>query len=263
MAPRFDWRLFGILLAAGLAGVAGTLPYLFEMFASVRADVAPARALALPLVVALALLQNAVLLGVAIAIGMALSRRVGLRMPLLQAWAHGERHGDVAAIVRCGVLVGAAVGAVMVAVEAMFFLPHLPDSIRRLFEIPLWKRLAAGVLYGGITEEILMRLFLLSTVVWLLGRWWRTAEGLPARGAVRTSIMLVSVLFGLGHLPATSALAPLTLPLVIRALVLNGIAGVAFGYLFWRKGLEAAMVAHATVHLVLQVPGTMLLTALR
>jgi uncharacterized membrane protein YjjP (DUF1212 family) len=57
-------------------------------------------------------------------------------------------------------------------------------------------------------------------------------------------------------------ITPLTQMLVVRALVLNGIAGVAFGYLYWRYGLEAAMSAHMGAHLVMQVPGVMLLKAM-
>ena len=47
--------------------------------------------------------------------------------------------------------------------------------------------------------------------------------------------------------------------LVVRALVLNGVAGVAFGYLYWRHGLEAAMLGHMSAHVVMQIPGVMLL----
>ena len=42
-----------------------------------------------------------------------------------------------------------------------------------------------------------------------------------------------------------------------RALLLNGIGGVTFGWLYWKQGLEAAMVAHFTanvlVHGLLQI----------
>jgi hypothetical protein len=66
----------------------------------------------------------------------------------------------------------------------------------------------------------------------------------------------------LGHLPATAAVAPLTPLLVARALVLNGVAGIAFGYLYWRHGLEAAMVGHMSAHVVLQIPGVILLKSM-
>jgi membrane protease YdiL (CAAX protease family) len=74
------------------------------------------------------------------------------------------------------------------------------------------------------------------------------------------AIVLVAVLFGLGHLPATSRITPLTTMLILRALVLNGIAAIAFGYLYWRHGLEAAMIGHMGAHLVMQIPGVIILT---
>ena len=104
-----------------------------------------------------------------------------------------------------------------------------------------------------------MRLFLMSLVAWLVGKRWKTPEGRPSAGAFVTAIVVVALLFGLGHLPATAAMAPLTSVIVIRALVMNGVAGAAFGYLYWRHGLEAAMMAHMSTHLVMQWPGVMLL----
>ena len=160
----------------------------------------------LPLVVVLALLQNGILLAIVIVIGMMLSERIGLQMPLVRAWATGETRPKGQAILLPGLLVGAAVGVVMVGVDAIFFLRHLPEAMHSSFEIPVWKRLLAGIVYGGITEELLMRLFLLSLVAWLVGRWWKAAEGKPATGAFWAAIIVVAVLFGLGHLPATAAM---------------------------------------------------------
>lgn len=85
---------------------------------------------------------------------------------------------------------------------------------------------------------------------------------MPTSGAFWTAIILVAVLFGLGHLPTTSAMAPLTQMLVVRAVVLNAIAGIVFGYLYWKRGLEAAMLAHMSAHLVMQIPGVLLLKSI-
>ena len=56
-------------------------------------------------------------------------------------------------------------------------------------------------------------------------------------------------------------LAPLTTPIIVRSVVLNGVASATFGWLFWRRGLEAAMVAHACAHVGLQVLGPIFLRA--
>ena len=42
---------------------------------------------------------------------------------------------------------------------------------------------------------------------------------------------------------------PLPLLPVIVAVFMNAIVGFAFGWLYFRRSLEAAMLAHATVHL--------------
>ena len=73
---------------------------------------------------------------------------------------------------------------------------------------------------------------------------------------------LAALLFALGHLPGTSAVAPLTALLVTRALVLNALVGMTCGYLFWRRGLEAAMFVHMGFHLVWQLPGAWIARAL-
>ena len=62
-----------------------------------------------------------------------------------------------------------------------------------------------------------------------------------------------ALLFGLGHLPATAALAPLSAALIIRAIVLNGTAGIVFGALYRRYGLEWAMASHFGVDIVAHV----------
>ncbi len=62
---------------------------------------------------------------------------------------------------------------------------------------------------------------------------------------------VLALLFGVGHLGAVSAVAPLTAAVVARTVALNALAGVAFGWLFWRRSLEAAMLAHMAGHVVL------------
>jgi len=39
----------------------------------------------------------------------------------------------------------------------------------------------------------------------------------------------------------------------VRAIVLNGLVGVIAGWLYWRRGLESAMVAHFCADLVVHV----------
>jgi membrane protease YdiL (CAAX protease family) len=106
-------------------------------------------------------------------------------------------------------------------------------------------------LYGGITEELMLRFGLMSVLAFVGWRiTGRRADG-PQPGVVRAAIVIAAVLFGLGHLPALAQSADLTPALVVRTVLLNAVAGVLFGWLYWRRSLEAAMVAHASFHVPL------------
>nr|WP_275939172.1 CPBP family glutamic-type intramembrane protease [Polyangium spumosum] len=108
-----------------------------------------------------------------------------------------------------------------------------------------------GVLYGGITEELLMRWGLATFLAWILYKIGGKPEEPPAAWMLATAVALAAVLFGAGHLPAVIAQGiPLSPPVVARILVLNALAGLAFGWLYVRRSLEAAMLSHAAVHVL-------------
>jgi len=133
------------------------------------------------------------------------------------------------------------------------FAPRIPEALSTSdVKAKAWTRFLVSF-YGGIDEEILLRLFIVSGLAWILGRFWVNASGLPTNGAFWTAIILAAILFGLGHLPATKAIVPLTTMIVVRAVVLNGLAGIAFGWLYWQYGLETAMVAHFSADILLHL----------
>jgi membrane protease YdiL (CAAX protease family) len=106
-------------------------------------------------------------------------------------------------------------------------------------------------LYGGITEELLLRYGLMSALAfvgWVLTG--RESDG-PGPRVTWAAIAVSAVLFGIGHLPALAQSVGLTPALVARTVLLNAIAGVIFGWLYWQRSLEAAMVAHAAFHVPL------------
>jgi membrane protease YdiL (CAAX protease family) len=80
-----------------------------------------------------------------------------------------------------------------------------------------------------------------------------TPDGMPTSGALRTAIVAAAILFGLQHLPAASLTVAVTPLITVRAIVLNGIGGVIFGAMYWKRGLEAAMLSHFAADLVLHV----------
>ncbi len=238
---RYPWREFLALFGAGLAGVLLVLPYQLTLL--------PTPPIPLPVLVVAAVAQSAILLAIAVGVGLATARPLGLGAPLVEARLYG---GDVPKALRAlqlplAVAIGVASSAAVIVLEFAIFRPLIPELARVDAVTPArWLGLLASF-YGGITEELLTRLFLVSALAWLLTRVVRNTL------ALWLAIALSAALFALGHLPATAALVPLTPAVVARAVILNGIPGVAFGWLYWRRGLEAAMVAHFSADLVLHV----------
>ncbi|MGD9738502.1 MAG: CPBP family intramembrane glutamic endopeptidase [Bauldia sp.] len=107
--------------------------------------------------------------------------------------------------------------------------------------------LVAGVFYGGITEEVMMRWGIMGLFLWILVSLFGT-PGDPGTIAVIVAVLLSALVFAAGHLPAAFAMGRPTRGFVVRTLALNTIAGIAFGWLFWAWNLETAMVAHAAFH---------------
>jgi hypothetical protein len=181
-----------------------------------------------------------------------IARHIGLGVPLLEGLlADKNVTSEALAMIGPALILGIASSAVMLILEITVFWPRLPKAMREDTPIPaLWKRFLASF-YGGIDEEILLRLFLLSLLAWLISLVWHNPGGMPTIGALWVANIIAAVIFGLGHLPATAALAKLTPLLIWRAILLNSIVGVAAGYLYWRYGLEAAMLAHFSADIVL------------
>ncbi len=137
------------------------------------------------------------------------------------------------------------------------------DKFYYQFQIPLIREnnpefsllgLVTGVLYGGIFEEILLRLFFMSLLIWIFMKvFMRDKENISSK-YYWIAILISSLLFAVGHLPATEMIfGELTLTLVIRSFLLNGIGGLFFGYLYWKLGFEYAILAHMFTHLSLQL----------
>ena len=110
---------------------------------------------------------------------------------------------------------------------------------------------SSAILYGGVVEEILMRLFLMSLLAFLGWRlFFRRRETAPT-GVIIAANVLAALLFAAGHLPTTvGVFGTLTPLLLVRCFLLNGGFGLVFGRLYRRYGIPYAMLSHALLHVV-------------
>lgn len=150
------------------------------------------------------------------------------------------------------ILAGFVCALVMLS-DLYLFAPHILQIqaayTREAFSLPA---LLFAMLYGGVIEEIMLRLFFLSLLVFLMDKLLDAKRGdAPIRPLFyHIANVAAALLFALGHLPATEvAFGGLTTLLVVRSLVLNGLLGWLFGLLYLKLGLQYAMIAHALTHL--------------
>lgn len=226
--------MFFILTALGVFGTLAVIPYSSAMNTTI--EMTPKMRIA-------GIIQGVVMAAVAVFVG------------LLAAWPLGLQVVTPVRALSLPAVFGIAAGIAVILIELGIFFPRLPEALTSTnlaHRLPLWKRFLAAF-YGGITEELLMRFFLLSGLLWVGTRIWHTPDGGPMFAVFMVINIFVAVIFGLGHLPAVKMLTSITPLLVVRAVILNGVAGVVFGLVYWRYGLAAAMVSHFCADIILHV----------
>lgn len=244
MKKYINWKLFFILLSLSLISVACVFPYIL----SIQGDIIRSAGIPIVILFIAQFIQCLVLFSVAIFFGLLLAKKIGLELPILEAMLEKRDYGKILKnTLWKSVLWGVVVAAVIYGLDNLFTILGADISTHQNYA-PVWQKLLAS-LYGGVTEEVLLRLFLMTFFIWLGMKLFKQKS--QPKIIIIVSILLAAIIFGLGHLPITASLTKLT-PLIIgRAIVLNGVGGIIFGWLFWKKGLESAMIAHFTADIFL------------
>lgn len=234
-----------IMIPIGAAGGWFTGSYAFASYTAQTQALILEQIGSIETLCAVAALESAVLAFVCALAGHMLSGAVGLMRPL-RPQAERVKKALPATLV-CGVLL---------ALDRWTFGRWLPQVGAIYADGLLTSRMdnwIASILYGGIVEELMLRLFLmslLSLILWKLLFRERGRERIPP--VVFSCANLVSaLLFAAGHLPTTvSMFGGLTPLVVLRCFLLNGVLGLVFGWLYRRLGIQYAMIGHAGAHLV-------------
>jgi hypothetical protein len=246
-------RIVILLTLLGAVAGAALLPYSVTLMGDKWDTTLQKSGLPAPALLGVIVVQATVTTFIMSVLGLLMARKVGLGTPLLRRWVYsGDKPRLSGKWILIGVL-GSFIGTVLlVLLEKYVFLPHIP-KLNSMPSIALWKG-AISSLYGGIVEEVMLRLFVMTGLVWLLSKL-RIHRNAPIPAIIYiVSIFVASLLFGLGHLPATASLfGELTPMLVIRCFIGNGLLGLWFGYLYWKKGWEYAVFAHFSADLFLHV----------
>lgn len=116
--------------------------------------------------------------------------------------------------------------------------------------------IAAAVLYGGVVEEVMLRLFFMTGIALVLGKVFcrKTPAAQWKPWVFITANVIAALLFAAGHLSATILTFGRVTPLLlIRCFLLNGGFGLLFGWMYRKYGIQYAMIAHAGLHIVSKI----------
>ena len=148
-------------------------------------------------------------------------------------------------------LLYSVIGGIIFSLDKWTFGRWIPE-VGASYEAPITMNNWLGsILYGGIVEELMLRLFFMSLLAWLIWKiFFRRAERVPVKVLVVANVA-AALLFAAGHLPATFLLFDELTPMILlRCFLLNGSFGLLFGYLYRKFGIQYAMVSHAIFHIV-------------
>ena len=149
---NFNWTVYGVLVVMAAFGAIAVMPYAF----TINKDKLAQAPLSQRQLVLVSVVQSIVLFAIITFLGLLAADAVGLAI---------ESSWDSLPI---AILLGILGASSLIGLEMFVFRPHLPEALKRADgKIALWKRFLASF-YGGISEEILTRLFLMSVIAWLL-----------------------------------------------------------------------------------------------
>lgn len=184
--------------------------------------------------------------------------------PLLAAKIAGRKlHFSIRSLLRVsfGYAILAALGGAVVLVIVLIplVIKHSSGGSSSIPSPPIFTVAPARVAFVGasvaiaaaVSEEIQFRLVLYALFGWIARLMSRGSNRFPGRGALWIVTIAQGYLFGLIHLaPLAGTLFNSTSRFLLGGMLMpQTLEGVIFGRLYLRRGLEASIIAHASMDL--------------
>lgn len=188
-------------------------------------------------------------------LGLGLGQPIGLGAPLLTKLLLAQRGAGKQLLQDAGLAIplGLGVGACLLLLRIITE-PLMPPELPALGHRGALGGLAVSI-GAAVGEEIWLRLGVMTVLAWLFLRVSRRSKLEP--GVAWPAIVLAAVLFGLLHLPQLAAAGAVTPVSVSGTIVGNAVVGTLCGWLYWRRSLIAAILAHFSVDFVLHILSTL------
>ena len=145
----------------------------------------------------------------------------------------------------------AILGGLALILPDILFFGQYSEAIMNSYAVkPTVVYILGSIIYGGVIEEVMLRLFMMSLIAFVLHKLFGKKDNKPADVILIISNMIAAFLFAAGHLPTTAITMGLSPVIIFRCFLLNGIFGLLFGWLYRKYGLRYAMIAHGGCHIV-------------
>ena len=141
-------------------------------------------------------------------------------------------------------------GMALILPDILFFGKHIGAIAESYAVKPTIPYLVATVTYGAVIEEVMLRLFWMSLVVFVLWKLFQRKREQPSTAVMVSANIIAALLFAAGHLPTTFVTIGSSALIIFRCFLLNGTFGLAFGWLYRKFGLRYAMIAHGGCHII-------------
>jgi hypothetical protein len=238
---KTNWKFLLFVLCSGLIGGYYTGLYIPATFSQEMTRQLQEQGMTTEMLTLSTAVQYGILFGVILAaIGLVISKKVGL-------WKELRFDKSAAAPTAIITIIGALC---LFPGDKLIFSPF-SSWMNDLYTIsPGLTKIIAGLLVGGVIEEVMMRLFFMSLLVLIISKlFYRHEKDIPVRVFAVANI-ISALLFAAGHLPGTAAMTTLTPIVLFRCFLFNGGLGLCFGYLYRKYGIGYAMIAHGFAHLI-------------
>lgn len=193
----------------------------------------------------------ALLLAVLVGLGTVAAREVGLFSVFAPQVPVSERPRDHAFHwVQAAFLVGVGVALTQLIFDFVFW-RSVPGEhvfiLRQAAELSA-SNPVSRVLFQVLTEELMLRWGLMSGLLWVLALMTHAPVGKRVSTKLAWGAIIgVSIAYVVGHLPAIITVIGTDTDagvLLARTVTISAIAGVAYGWLYWKHSLESAILAH-------------------
>ena len=234
-----NWKFLLLVLLGGLIGGFCTGLYSYDSLSLELLKELQEQNVTKEMVVLSSMIQYGILFGLVLAsIGIVLSKKINL-------W--NEFKLNKKAII--STIIITIIGALVLFPGDKLIFGTMNSWVAEQYTVkPTIYKMIGGLLVGGIIEEVMMRLFLMSLVAFIISKVLKKKE-IPTIVFIIANIV-TALLFAAGHLPSTSTMTTLTPVIIIRCFLFNGGLGLAFGYLYRKYNIRYAIVSHGLCHLI-------------